>query len=426
LEDRRTPSSFNQFPLPDLDLNPRLAQAITAGPDGNVWFTEAGGLPPAVGRITPDGTITEFPLPGPRSGVAITAGPDGNVWFTEEGESPQIGRITPDGTVTEFPLAGLGFAELRGITAGPDGNLWFTATNFGADEIGRITPDGSVTQFAVPPGPGDHSPVTPDQITAGADGNLWFTAGDLIGRVTTDGQFTYFEVPGANRIAAGADGNLWFTGFGFNQIGRITPDGTVTGFPIPSPGFDASTITAGPDGNLYFTWGLIVANSGIGRITTDGTATLIFNQDPGSEPFRGITAGSDGNLWLAEPVSIGQFVLGDGAGAGGGAAAAAPAGLAQAVGRLGSDHPAQAAAVDARFAGAPTASVSPVVVGRQSAVAAVDAAIAASRPEVLTLPPAQPEVADSGIMHHHPADRPEAADGAGLAGPLAQGRMQVV
>ena len=38
-------------------------------------------------------------MPPPLAG--ITAGPDGNVWFSES-EAGQIGRIAPDGTVTEF------------------------------------------------------------------------------------------------------------------------------------------------------------------------------------------------------------------------------------------------------------------------------------------------------------------------------------
>ena len=33
--------------------------SITAGPDGNLWFTESGG-PGALARITPLGTVTEF------------------------------------------------------------------------------------------------------------------------------------------------------------------------------------------------------------------------------------------------------------------------------------------------------------------------------------------------------------------------------
>jgi hypothetical protein len=79
------------------------AKATTAGPDGNQWFTQPDGN--AVGRITPAGKITEFPLRTPSSEpTAITAGPDGNLWFTEPGASA-IGRITPDGKhLREFPL----------------------------------------------------------------------------------------------------------------------------------------------------------------------------------------------------------------------------------------------------------------------------------------------------------------------------------
>jgi virginiamycin B lyase len=49
-----------------------------AGPDGNLWFTEARGA--RIGRITPAGTITEIPTPPHPS--HITVGPDGNLWFT--------------------------------------------------------------------------------------------------------------------------------------------------------------------------------------------------------------------------------------------------------------------------------------------------------------------------------------------------------
>ena len=64
-----------------------------AGPDGNLWFTEDAGN--NIGRITPAGEITEFPLPTPGSGPAgITVGPDGNLWFTEQ-IGNKIGRINP-------------------------------------------------------------------------------------------------------------------------------------------------------------------------------------------------------------------------------------------------------------------------------------------------------------------------------------------
>ncbi len=63
----------------------------------------------------------------------ITAGPDGNLWFTA-GETSQIGRITPGGQITLFRLP-RAQSDPFGITAGPDGTLWFTE----ASKIGRIT-----------------------------------------------------------------------------------------------------------------------------------------------------------------------------------------------------------------------------------------------------------------------------------------------
>ena len=65
---------------------------IAAGPDGNLWFTEAFGN--KIGRITTAGVITEFAVPTAGSGpFGITAGPDGAVWFLES-FSNKIGRIT--------------------------------------------------------------------------------------------------------------------------------------------------------------------------------------------------------------------------------------------------------------------------------------------------------------------------------------------
>ena len=52
-------------------------------------------------------TITEFSLPTAFSGpLGITAGPDGALWFTEAGTggTSKIGRITTAGAITEFPL----------------------------------------------------------------------------------------------------------------------------------------------------------------------------------------------------------------------------------------------------------------------------------------------------------------------------------
>jgi virginiamycin B lyase len=61
------------------------------GPDHNLWFTEF--YSGQIGRITPTGSLHEFPLPDPNSGPGgIVVGPDHNLWFTEF-YSSKIGRM---------------------------------------------------------------------------------------------------------------------------------------------------------------------------------------------------------------------------------------------------------------------------------------------------------------------------------------------
>src|SRR5262245_21633304 len=73
------------------------------------------------------------PTPGPSQ---ITAGPDGNLWFTESGTN-KIGRVTPTAipTITEFSLP-VNNSNPQGITVGPDGNLWYTKTGVNTGDPG--------------------------------------------------------------------------------------------------------------------------------------------------------------------------------------------------------------------------------------------------------------------------------------------------
>ena len=190
---RITPAGvITEFPPPDPgSLEARDEDGgITAGPDGNLWFIEGNSDVFGWGfaRMTPAGVITgRFPIP-PQGwyhfspGSALTAGPDGNLWFTELGDAQHgdmIGRMTLTGVITQFFLPTPN-SEPRGITAGPDGNLWFAEVN--ANQIGRITPTGTITEFALPtPNSG------PGGVTVGPDGNFWFTEfyANQIGRITT-------------------------------------------------------------------------------------------------------------------------------------------------------------------------------------------------------------------------------------------------
>jgi streptogramin lyase len=289
--------TVTEFTLPTPNAAPL---GITAGPDGNLWFTEAADSANKIGRITPAGVVTEFDIPsGGAESTVITAGPDGNLWFIEssyDGYNPKIGRIDPStGVVTEFS----GFRGLYGIAAGADGNLWFGQF----DSLSSITPLGVVSNFSIP---ASFSP--PVCITAGPDGNLWSTVGgQLVGtvyRITTAGVITVFfpniaSDGGFPCIATGPDGNLWFAeNYGVDRIGRLTTAGVFTDFSAGiTPGAFPYSITAGPDGNMWFTE--YNANQ-IARITPTGVVSeFSAGITTGANPL-GITAGPDGNIWFTE------------------------------------------------------------------------------------------------------------------------------
>ena len=284
-----------------------VPQGITAGPDGNLWFTEF--YDNVVGRITPQGKSTLFRLNTVNSATYITNGPDGALWVTllnDVGGSTtnQIGRLTTGGKLTTFtvPLA----SYIWDITTGPNGKLYFTD---GASRVWSVTTKGKFTAFPF----NDKTGGYPYQITTGPDGNLWFTdRAHLIVKMTPAGKFTTFRVPINNGtpddIATGPDGNLWFTLDGTNsssRIGRITPSGTITLFTIQGPGNDElflNGISAGPDGNLWFTYEDFTTNvNAIGRITTGGSTSLFPTPTANSGPTD-ITAGPDGAMWFTEAV----------------------------------------------------------------------------------------------------------------------------
>jgi len=152
---RITPNgTITQFALPTADSGP---YSLTVGPEGTLWFVEVGAG--KIGRITLQGVVTEFPTPSgtrlpdftaarPGTPQGIALGADGNLWFTEA-QTGKIGRMTPEGVVTEFPLPpGNLPVNTEGlpvylIVAGPDGNLWFT--EYSAGKIGRLDPSAVVS-----------------------------------------------------------------------------------------------------------------------------------------------------------------------------------------------------------------------------------------------------------------------------------------
>lgn len=282
---------------------------IASGSDRNLWFTSTDD--DAIGKITTSGSATKVNL-AKMSSHSITSARDGNLWFIaapRQLDGFRVGRITPQGQTTYWPLPA---GSLPGdVAAGQDGNLWFTDTarRYGPDpadkgvpdnKIGRITMEGVVSEFALPTPDGD-----PNGITPGPDGAMWFTETKKIGRIDPLGSIREFPLPGGSssgRITLGPDGALWFTS-GSDRgatIGRMTPAGSVTQFSLPQCeqvcNRSLRGIAGGPDGNVWFTESKGYGEGNVWSISPKGSLTSFAVNGWAT----GITTGADGNVWFTE------------------------------------------------------------------------------------------------------------------------------
>jgi virginiamycin B lyase len=178
-------------------------------------------------------------------------------------------------------LAGIGLLAVAAVAAaGPAG----AATH-------------KITQFTIK-SPGNQ----PGDMTIGNDGNVWFVdhATNKIGRITRTGVISGFAAKAGSHptsITTGSDGAVWFTETATNSIGRTTTGSNMTHFALPAAIKSARGITAGSDGRIYVA-GYTSHNIGVFDPVTHKWhifATLAA----GSGPVR-MTTGPDGNLYVTE------------------------------------------------------------------------------------------------------------------------------
>ena len=116
------------------------ANNITVGADDAIWSAVFGG----VRRTALDGsmgaygtTVAGYYNQAPRS---ITAGPDGDLWFTvapSDSALCWVGKLTPSGVVSAYSIpASVSTGVPTVIIGGPDHALWFGEQGV----IGRLDP----------------------------------------------------------------------------------------------------------------------------------------------------------------------------------------------------------------------------------------------------------------------------------------------
>ncbi|MGE0027988.1 MAG: hypothetical protein AB7O78_15810 [Thermoleophilia bacterium] len=169
-------------------------EGIVAGADGNLWFAMSTK---GIGRAATDGTITTFAVPGAQA-RGITAGPDGNVWFTDEGVTPGIGRITPAGVATVYPVTGADVGTPVEIDAGPTRELWATSSS---QAILRIRLDPAAVTGDAAPAPGGGSVAgTVDPFASATTWTVQFGTTTAYGSATAPRPVA----PGPGPVAVGA------------------------------------------------------------------------------------------------------------------------------------------------------------------------------------------------------------------------------
>jgi sugar lactone lactonase YvrE len=278
--------TLKQYKVPTANSQPR---SITSGSDGNFWFTESSEfLPAAIGRITPAGAVTEFPVGCAGCILSdIVQGPGGILYYTSNDAA--LGRITTAGAVLA-PIPMPNSNALAGDLASDGTSIWITDFNNNVVWRYRIAL-GTFTQYT-PPTAGS----VPFDVAVDSAGTVWFTefGNNAIARLNpASGVITEFATTSPPRgITVATDGQIWFTSrFTPQAVGRLNPaTGTVVEFPVTDGGPEG--IAASPDGSVWFT---LNAKGNVARITNSGVITE-GKVVKGSDPF-GIAVDSQGDPW---------------------------------------------------------------------------------------------------------------------------------
>ncbi len=351
--------TITEYPALFFSSDPRIVQ-ITAGPDGNIWFTE-----PDLNEVglfdTSTGIISQFTMPLPDTQPqGIVVGADDNIWFTEGGLN-QLGSINPyTHVLTQYAYEAHSYSnndQGEGITAGPNNTLWFVesqnnvvkgftipdqADNFQGGFMGNIAPAYPTT--GTPPNP--LPPADLWSIGEEPDGNIYYTepassynsVGIVFLNGNPNGYYDYIQTingqPATNfanaLVVPATTGGMYITEPSQGQLLTIGIPATKT---APSTGFppaglpaniasdDANDVVS-VGGELYYS-DSTDGNGAIGMFDTTTQLNTIYTVPlfpappptyPPNLPDQ-LAVDSGGNIWFTETQAnvIGEFMPSSGA-----------------------------------------------------------------------------------------------------------------
>ncbi|MFW5703542.1 MAG: hypothetical protein ACOCXQ_01795, partial [Patescibacteria group bacterium] len=302
------------------------------GCDGNYWYIKESIK--VLGRITPDGTATEFALPTGFFGhccsgeTYFTVGNDGKLYIADRNTNGaggygsgqilivDISNVDSVGPIYAVKTPAIAYPE--SIMTSSDGNVWYTS--YGTAFI-RYDPVSDLSTVFSPPVP--HNFIA--DIVEHSDGSIWgsnYFGGSYYLRRLDRNSPLYFDTDYTNDMIAipldpintraialascpdtiaGCDGNLWM---GFpNRITRV--DGGDYSFTDYAVSGWVNDIVAGSDGALWLAIG-----SSIGKIEgvdqlSDTSTDIVQYYSVGASPYTLIEGGNN-DIWFSTTSTTNQ------------------------------------------------------------------------------------------------------------------------
>jgi len=285
----------------------RVPGVLAIDAEDNIWFTQGGGgfsrlgsvpLNNKIGRLSPDGKVTEYETPTMESGpTSIHIGLQGHVWFTERAGN-HIGELDPkSGRIREYPIP-TPMSGATGIAVDHvTGKVWFAEKL--SSKVGALDPETEqIIEYETPTAKSQPSTIMVDDI-----GTVWFDerANDKIVSLNPQtGQMKEYAVPTPVSRVVGLvpdhRGHIWFLQLAGNKVGRLhIASGSVTEFAVPTKYCSPFKLAIDARGRIWFTEAF---GNKIGVLDNGKFYEFAI---PTSESMPGgIGIDSKGNLWFTE------------------------------------------------------------------------------------------------------------------------------